>query len=470
MSEVQTDNFSFRFDSEYFQKRFLENIERIKNYSLGFIKLNEVADEITGGATPLGAEYPESGVKFLRVQNVMQNYIDDSDFVYISQEDDKALKRSRLKLDDVLLTITGVSYGKSATVSQEFVDSNINQHSVRIQIKENSFNPLFLSTFLNSNVGKLQSDKNITGVTRPALDYQAIRLFVIPNTTDAFQDKISKTVKEAHAKLEESKALYAEAENLLLDELGLRDWSPSDDSISVKSFTESFADTGRLDAEYYQPHYFEIIEKCKSYHLGWASLKDIVESMTNGVESREFVEEGVPYIRVADIGFLRIDLDKAQKIPFKEASDLINKIQLKKDDVLTVRSGSIGQAAVIKQEDVSAVLSSHLIRLRIKENAGIKGVFLALFLETLAGKQQIMMQSNGAIVPEVSQPALSRIVVPFLDINKQENLERLIHLSETGRKESKQLLEIAKRAVEIAIEESEAAALEWIEAQTAAEI
>ena len=81
-----------------------------------------------------------------------------------------------MKYKDVLLTITGVSYGKSATVSKVIEGSNINQHSVKITLNE-KINPYFLSTFFNSKIGKLQSDKNIVGVTRPALDYQVIKNF-----------------------------------------------------------------------------------------------------------------------------------------------------------------------------------------------------------------------------------------------------------------------------------------------------
>ena len=41
--------------------------------------------------------------------------------------------RSKLKQGDVLLTITGVSYGKSATIPQDFKEGNINQHSVKME-------------------------------------------------------------------------------------------------------------------------------------------------------------------------------------------------------------------------------------------------------------------------------------------------------------------------------------------------
>lgn len=190
-SEVLIDNETFRFDSEYFKKEYLANIKTLINNS-GFY-LKECIKLITGGATPLGANYENSGIPFLRVQNIMQNYFNLNDVVYLNKMQDEEIKRSRLKYKDVLLTITG-SYGKSATVNKELINSNINQHSVKITLKENSINPYFLSTFLNSKYGKLQSDKNIVGVTRPALDYNVIRNFIIPKIDIAFQNKIEKTI------------------------------------------------------------------------------------------------------------------------------------------------------------------------------------------------------------------------------------------------------------------------------------
>lgn len=232
LSEVQKDNESKRIDSEYFKKEYLENEEVIKNLNVKCEILGNLIVKMTGGATPLGADYPENGIPFLRVQNIMPNYFNLTDVVYITPQDDEALKRSRLKLNDVLLTITGISYGKSAVVTKELVGSNINQHSVKIEVK--NINPYFLATFLNSKYGKLQSDRKVTGVTRPALDYQVIKTFLIPLFPMEFQLEIEKMVKDSHCALEQSKALYKEAEDLLYTELGLDPANPMQSLLSIR--------------------------------------------------------------------------------------------------------------------------------------------------------------------------------------------------------------------------------------------
>src|SRR3989338_4943536 len=91
-----------RIDAEYYQPEYLENDKVIKNYRNGFRLLGDLLkrkNTITGGATPLGADYLDSGIPFLRVQNVMQNYLDLEDVVYISEDiHNGLLKRSKLKV------------------------------------------------------------------------------------------------------------------------------------------------------------------------------------------------------------------------------------------------------------------------------------------------------------------------------------------------------------------------------------
>lgn len=310
LSEAQKDNESKRIDSEYFKKEYLENEAIIKikdNYAF----LENFIVKMTGGATPLGADYPDKGIPFLRVQNIMQNYFNVEDIVYISQQDDEYLKRSRLKFNDVLLTITGISYGKSAVVERDLVGANINQHSVKIEVK--NINPYFLSTFLNSKFGKLQSDKKITGVTRPALDYQSIKKFLIPIFPMEFQLEIQNLVKDSHKALEESKELYKKAEETLYLELGLDPKNPlqglldsktnnptNSPNISIHTLKESFLKTGRLDSEYYQKKY-EINEKIimnKKY-----TVLDNLVSITKSIEpgSNLYKNKGIPFIRVTNL-------------------------------------------------------------------------------------------------------------------------------------------------------------------------
>jgi len=131
---------------------------------------------IAGGATPKGASYPDEGPKFIRVQNVRPYRLEWSpdDPCIDTRTHEKLLKRSQLEGGDVVLTITG-SYGIAAVVPSDFGSANINQHSVRIRVDRSVILPEYFCVFLNSDLCRPQFDRPVTGSSRFALDYPAIR-------------------------------------------------------------------------------------------------------------------------------------------------------------------------------------------------------------------------------------------------------------------------------------------------------
>lgn len=454
LSEVLEENHTFRFDSEFVKKDYLENIIKIKNYLNGFITFKEILNEITGGATPLGANYPENGVPFLRVQNIMQNYFDLNDIAFISKEDDVFLKRSRLKKNDVLLTITGVSYGKAAVVTEKLVNANINQHSVRMQLKKDT-NPFFVSTFLNSRFGKLQSDKNVVGVTRPALDYQAIKKFIVPNLSIEFQENIERLIIEAFQLNEQTKNIYRQAETLLLNELGLQNWQPTQANTEVKSFKNSFLQSGRLDAEYYQPKYDELISKVKqteNYTL--IDLVKIKKSIEPG--SAAYMEEGIPFIRVANLSKFGLTDPDIHLAPTKEIENLF----LKKDTILLSKDGSVGIAYKM-EEDMQAVTSGAILHLTVN-NKKILPDYLTLVLNSKLTQLQAERDAGGSIIQHWRMNEIENVLIPVIALEKQHQIAQLIQQSFSLKKQSRQLLQTAKQAVEKAIEEGEEAGMEFI--------
>lgn len=507
LSEVRKDNETFRIDSEYFKKEYCKNEQILKNLE------HEVFDNLivkmAGGATPLGAEYEESGIPFLRVQNIMQNCFNLNDIVYISKRDDEILKRSRLKLGDVLLTITG-AYGKSAVVETELIGANINQHSVKIEVR--NINPYFLSTFLNSKFGQLQSDKNITGITRPALDYQSIKKFLIPLFPKEFQLKIEKLVKDSHAALESSKALYKEAENLLYAELGIEnnnmqnvdcrdltkdsvdcrefanansrnDSNPSLTTTSslrgskaseaihsleskyphlnirIKSLKDSLQRTGRLDAEYYQSKYEKIEALIKSYPGGYCKLKDLITQYSSGFafSSNDYLDKGkLALIRINNIKNASLDLSNAIYLK-DQAQNLSPKDKVRKNDILISMSGSIGLSCVVR-ENLNAMVNQRILKISIDKFCSD---VLVLFLNSVFARLQFERIGTGGVQTNISANDMQNILIPNIDSKIQEKIALKIQKSFELHAQSKELLELAKAKVENAIESIKADSIDY---------
>jgi restriction endonuclease S subunit len=167
-----------RLDAGYHHPRYIEAIRVLQAGNGQKIVLGDILRDIAGGATPRAKDkslYTNSGVKFLRILNVKPNRLDFSDLNYIHEfVHEGMLKRSKLASNDVLMTITG-RVGTAAVVSDDDLPANINQHIVRLRITTQRCLPKYLAAYLNTSLGGLLSNRSVSGGTRVALDYGAIR-------------------------------------------------------------------------------------------------------------------------------------------------------------------------------------------------------------------------------------------------------------------------------------------------------
>lgn len=198
---------SRRWDSEYWQPKYSRLIDHL--LELPHTTLDGV--DFSNGATPRGANYPSGGIPFLRIQNIAKNRLDLDDVVFIDKETHEGLlKRSQLKPRDVLITITG-RIGTSAVVPKTLSVANINQHIVRARLHSKSINPYYLSVFLNSPAGLLQTERESYGTTRDALPYYVLRRVIIPDASEDLQKSIEAKIHEAESAERRAKTLLTGA-------------------------------------------------------------------------------------------------------------------------------------------------------------------------------------------------------------------------------------------------------------------
>ncbi len=196
-----------RIDAYYHQPKFKNILKALHKNEYKIVKLDDLIIELSGGATPTvgGNAYTDSnGIPFLRVQNITKEGINLDEVKHISKEvHNSSLKRSQLKEDDLVFTITG-RIGSVAVVPKDF-QGNINQHSVKFHLKnefENEkLNPHFVAIYLNTQFNNLLCLRETTGGTRPALDYKALLSIEVPipsiNTQNKIVQEISKIKSNA---------------------------------------------------------------------------------------------------------------------------------------------------------------------------------------------------------------------------------------------------------------------------------
>ena len=96
----------------------------------------------------------------------------------------------------------------------------------------------------------------------------------------------------------------------------------------------------------------------------------------------------------------------------------------------------------------------------------INDEYLALVLNSILTKEQINRDVGGSVILHWRPDQVKKTAIPILPENQQIQIQQKVTESFTLRKRSRHLLECAKRAVEIAIERDERAAIRWLENAT----
>lgn len=124
-------------------------------------KLGEIAQKVSVGIATSSSEYftdKETGVPFVKNQNVKENWIDDSDLEFITHEFDEANRNKRLKTGDILTVRTGYP-GLSAVVPSHLEGAQTFTTLIT-RLKQETALPEYVSAFINSDAGM----KQITGM------------------------------------------------------------------------------------------------------------------------------------------------------------------------------------------------------------------------------------------------------------------------------------------------------------------
>lgn len=435
-----------RLDAEYYQPEYLEFAKRL--LLIGEFPLGKLAF-ITDGQHGYHKVDPSSKIHHITAKNVKQWIVNNVDADRLSKETHLKNKRSILTVGD-LLTSTAGTIGEVGIVLEDVLPANIDQDVARIHILDSQkINPFFLLAFLNSKYGQFQFIRETTGQIQTHLALEKIkdRIYIpIPK----WQHLISDKVKEAINLLGESKEYYSKAENLLLEELGLKDFQPKDDLSFVVNLSD-VQSAHRADAEFFQPKYAEVLDHIKTpvHKLGQ------VTTFLNHAKQPPYVDGGeIPIVTQKHLGqaFLNADeiVDPETKYTSERWLEQHKTYKIRKGDVLYYSVGAyIGKTNVVL-EDLVATSASFLTIIRPKKE--LDPICLAVILNSIVGKLQSKKWQSATAQQYIYPKDIRNFNIPVLPLKTQQKIAFLVLQSHAARKKSKELLEEAKRKVEEMIE------------------
>lgn len=214
-----------------------------------------------------------------------------------------------------------------------------------------------------------------------------------------------------------------------------------------------------MDAEYYQPKYDDIVNAIKDYAGGWDTMGNLA-TMRKCVEvgSKEYLDEGIPFVRVSNITPFEIT---EEKYISEELYSQIAQHQPQQGEILLSKDATPGIAHYLDEQPRKMIPSGGILRLKLKSDK-VNDEYLTLALNSMLTQEQVNRDVGGSVIMHWRPDQVAGTLIPILPQAKQAEIRRKVMESAALRRQSRALLERAKRAVEIAIEDGEAAAMEWL--------
>lgn len=184
--------------------------------------LSELSSKILNGTTPKGGSevYVESGVQFLRSQNVWKNHIIYDDVVYLDETTHKSMSKSSLKHKDILMTKTGrintenSSLGRAALFLGEDDSANINGHVYLIRLKQDINHEFVVFILTSIEYRDYIRSVCVGGIDKRQINKEHLEEFPIILPPKPLQEKFFVQLSKIRAVSSRATASLNDAENM----------------------------------------------------------------------------------------------------------------------------------------------------------------------------------------------------------------------------------------------------------------
>jgi len=458
LSLVRKRNEKLRIDSGYVSKESLRIDNSVRHYKGGVVDLGSLCNGFVKGIFDINASsYVEDGVPFVRIINLKDTLVDESTLAFIPEDIHESESKTALQRGDFVISKTAYPAASVITLRR----CNTSQDIIAARLKPGaSLNVETIVSFLNCCYGTGLMWRQFQGNVQMHLSLDDGRKIPIPCFGIGLQKAVASSVLKAERAFENSKAAMNEAEMMMLEALdfGVPHSNPK---TYVRSFADVFA-VERLDAEYFSPAKYatlDLLNRGVAQPLGfhYASVRQMFDP------SRA-VEEFVRNFDVTDA--LRPMLNDTKEPSLAEEIGSVKKIMRDGDVVISRLRSYLKEIALVKTtSQIPMVGSSEFIVLRKTKDCTIDSQVVLVFLRSLAVQTILKYSQDGSNHPRFAEEVLLSIPMPacLSSVTFGKSLGHLVNRSLSELEAGTVLLAASKRAVEIAVEESDEKAISYLE-------
>ncbi len=441
------------FYSHPFRQKFLKREKRLR-----FSTLGKEVDFIGSGHTPYKHDVSSGEIPFITVECIGDLEFFDEKTKRITNEQYKSEYKNKIISQGSVVCTIKRRICKAYPFLSKTKKMALNQDVALIRPKANLLSG-FLAVYFNCSFGQGLADSLKTEQMNPYISLVNLAKLPVPLMGTNFQKKIEDVVSDSQTIKSQSDDEYVQAQTILLSELGLAKWQPKPRLTFVKNYSNTQR-AERIDADYFQPQYEEIVHAIKSYAGGWDRLRNLLNLKAQNYHPED--KQDYKYIELANIAGNGEITDSM----IAQGQDLPSRARRKVamgDVIVSSIEGSLDSIALINEEYDQALCSTgfHAVN-----SQTFNSETLLVLLKSIVGQLQLKKGCSGTILTAINKDEFGKVILPIIVEEKQTQIQQKVIESFNLRKQSKHLLECAKRAVEMAIDQDEQTAIDWLEDET----
>lgn len=453
LSEVQHENEKLRLDSGYFAAPMLAADAIARSYPQGHDELGRLFSRFVKGIFDINASaYTDDGIPFLRILNLRGGAIDDSNIAFIPEAIHQAEAKTALQRGDIVLSKTAYPAASLVTIDR----CNTSQDTIATTLSsygKATYRAETIVAYLNSEIGQRLLWRQFQGNVQLHLSLDDGRKVPVPRFGKKLQDCIAAIFQLSQVARSDGHQRSHQAEMVLARTLGLESWNAPEPLSYVRSSLEAFA-AERLDAEYFTPRVLALMKL-----LGRDGLS-IGQVAPARHEAFRASNAGSTF-RYIEIGDLRNDGSvESTELATVDAPSRATQL-VRAGDVLTSTVRPIRRlSAQVSAADDGAVCSSGFV---VLVPTAVSASTLLTYLRLPIVCELMDLHTSASLYPALSEGALLGLPIPRVSEDVQHEVDGHVSAARAAKWRAAQLLEATKRAVEIAIEDGEAAALDHLD-------
>ena len=417
-----------------------------------FVSLSTVLDFIGSGHTPYKHDVSEGDIGFVTVECIGPlQFVSELTKRITCAQYDKEYKTKRVKKGDVLCTIKRRICQAYAFTSDPQEPLAINQDIALLRPRL-PMQPAYLATYLSCSIGQAFADRQKTEQMNPYISVDNLGTLPVYSASDTIQSAVTNIIEHAaKVKREELEHLRV-AESKLISSLGLGSWQPSDPLTYTRRASEVFI-ARRMDSQYFAPHVAELLARLGA---GTLTIGDMAYP-----RREKFTPEGNGTFRYIEISDVRNNgTTTYETMPIREAPSRAS-WYVHAGDVLTSTVRPIRRlSALVTPEQDGCVASSGFL---VLQPQSVRAEVLLTYLRLPLLCELMNLHTSASLYPAINERDLLALPFPSIAPENRDAIAANVRSAHDARARAQQLLECAKKAVEIAIEDSESSALVYLE-------